>query len=247
LLIPPLFAALLLTFASPGRKRLKPFVLLTLAYLIPLTVFCAGYVEFTTLSMIHSTPPSVLGRMARELAIAVYFLVAVSLVIGTVLTVLRRLVCWLDDRIGQHSSPAPAESPSGRSRARVWIRQAVPLLLAVPIVLPYALATLYIHRVRVPNPPVPAEVDQPGFEDVSFVTADGLTLRGWFIPARQPSARTLLICHGLGPTGSTSSPASTSVMSLGPTCSCSTSVATATATATQSASASWRSSTCWLR
>lgn len=36
------------------------------------------------------------------------------------------------------------------------------------------------------------------FEPVSCKTSDGLTLRGWFIPARQPSARTVLLCHGYG-------------------------------------------------
>jgi fermentation-respiration switch protein FrsA (DUF1100 family) len=37
------------------------------------------------------------------------------------------------------------------------------------------------------------------YEDVQFVTADGLTLRGWYLPAvKGPSARTVLVCHGLG-------------------------------------------------
>lgn len=35
-------------------------------------------------------------------------------------------------------------------------------------------------------------------EPVSCRTADGLTLRGWFIPAKEPSARTVLLCHGYG-------------------------------------------------
>lgn len=36
------------------------------------------------------------------------------------------------------------------------------------------------------------------YEDVSCRTSDGLTLKGWFIPASSPSRRTLLFCHGWG-------------------------------------------------
>lgn len=35
-------------------------------------------------------------------------------------------------------------------------------------------------------------------EDVRFKTEDGLSLSGWFIPARTPSERTLILCHGWG-------------------------------------------------
>jgi len=34
------------------------------------------------------------------------------------------------------------------------------------------------------------------YEDVSFRTADGLTLRGWYIPAAQRTERTLILLHG---------------------------------------------------
>lgn len=36
------------------------------------------------------------------------------------------------------------------------------------------------------------------YEKVSFQTADGLTLRGWYIPAAIPTFRTLILCHGWG-------------------------------------------------
>ena len=35
-------------------------------------------------------------------------------------------------------------------------------------------------------------------EKVSFVTPDGLTLRGWVIPSVRPTDRSLLLCHGWG-------------------------------------------------
>jgi len=34
------------------------------------------------------------------------------------------------------------------------------------------------------------------YEDVSFRTADGLTLRGWYIPATQRTEKTLILLHG---------------------------------------------------
>lgn len=37
-----------------------------------------------------------------------------------------------------------------------------------------------------------------GYEQVRFPTPDGLTLAGWFIPAGQPTDRTIILCHGWG-------------------------------------------------
>src|SRR5262249_27488032 len=34
------------------------------------------------------------------------------------------------------------------------------------------------------------------YDDVSFRTADGLTLRGWYIPAVQRTEKTLILLHG---------------------------------------------------
>ncbi len=34
------------------------------------------------------------------------------------------------------------------------------------------------------------------YEPVACRTSDGLTLKGWFVPAASPSARTILLCHG---------------------------------------------------
>jgi dipeptidyl aminopeptidase/acylaminoacyl peptidase len=34
------------------------------------------------------------------------------------------------------------------------------------------------------------------YEDVSFKTADGLTLRGWYIPSAEKTGRTLILLHG---------------------------------------------------
>jgi uncharacterized protein len=51
-----------------------------------------------------------------------------------------------------------------------------------------------------PGPVPPAATVLPGAEDVAFTTADGLRLRGWFVPAAGPgSARpgpAVLVCNG---------------------------------------------------
>ena len=64
------------------------------------------------------------------------------------------------------------------------------VVLAVPL---YAARRLiYPPRSR----PTPAEIDdRHDFEAVSFPTRDGLTLRGWFVPAPQVKG-TLVLCHG---------------------------------------------------
>src|SRR5437773_10007763 len=36
------------------------------------------------------------------------------------------------------------------------------------------------------------------FEDISFVTEDGLRLTGWWVPAKTSSDVTLIILHGVG-------------------------------------------------
>ena len=36
------------------------------------------------------------------------------------------------------------------------------------------------------------------YEKVSFSTSDGVALKGWFIPSRTGSDRTLIMCHGWG-------------------------------------------------
>ncbi len=76
---------------------------------------------------------------------------------------------------------------------------ALSVLLAVCAVL-VALSLYAAHRILTGNDCIPLTVD-PGrfglaFEPVSCRTSDGLTLKGWFAPAKTPSARTILFCHG---------------------------------------------------
>jgi pimeloyl-ACP methyl ester carboxylesterase len=36
------------------------------------------------------------------------------------------------------------------------------------------------------------------FEDAAFKTEDGLALSAWFVPAKKPSDKTIIVCHGWG-------------------------------------------------
>ncbi len=186
LVVPPLGVALCLVRSSDGWRKLKAQLVPALIYLGVLSILAAGYLGFLTLHTASAVTTILLGKFLRELLAVVYFLASFSLVVSALLSVLRTLVGGIADRLVRPQW------------AGLLLRQALPAVLALPIVLPYALAAFYVHRVKVPNPTVPAALADRPFEDVSFPTADGLTLRGWFIPARQPSSRTLLVCHGLG-------------------------------------------------
>jgi pimeloyl-ACP methyl ester carboxylesterase len=192
LLLPPVLLATYLVFVPEGGKLLRHQASRTCLFLGLLTAASTLY-AFHLGSLL--APPAATGFFQRlslvEVLVAVYFVVALTLVLMLPLSVLRLLVSWSRTR------PPPlseAKTPAGR---RAQLRQA---LLEVPLVLamvPLLLAALQIHRLKVPNPVTPRELAGRVYEDVAFQAADGLTIRGWFLPAAEPSSRTLLICHGL--------------------------------------------------
>jgi len=53
-----------------------------------------------------------------------------------------------------------------------------------------------LHPPRHPVALSPGQPPLPGSLDVSFVTPDGVTLRGWYVPSRNRAA--VVLCHGLG-------------------------------------------------
>lgn len=80
----------------------------------------------------------------------------------------------------------------------------MPVLILLPLALIFlALAGYYGAHVTLSggNPLAlkvrPEQFGLP-YEKVQFETRDGLTLSGWFLPAAQPSGRTVLFCHGWG-------------------------------------------------
>jgi uncharacterized protein len=96
-------------------------------------------------------------------------------------------------------APAP-----GQTRRRYWNRLARfaavcvllgLLVLSVDVVrLGIGFVTEGIHPPRAPITQTPADWGITNSEDVELVTADGLTLRGWYIPSRNGAA--VLLGHG---------------------------------------------------
>jgi uncharacterized protein len=84
--------------------------------------------------------------------------------------------------------------------------KAAAILLVVVAVLAASVGLLWAfqrHLIYLPSPgPVPPAASVlPGAEDVSFQTADGLRLRGWFVPpvgGARPPGPAVLVCNGNG-------------------------------------------------
>ncbi len=69
-------------------------------------------------------------------------------------------------------------------------------LLLTVLLVPALLAARKLVLRPDPDPPAdPAALGLP-YEEVAFPTEDGLTLRGWFIPAPAPARGTIIFCHG---------------------------------------------------
>jgi uncharacterized protein len=83
--------------------------------------------------------------------------------------------------------------------------RAVTILLVAAVVLAASVGLLWVFQRRLiylpsPGPVPPAATVLPGAEDVAFSTADGLRLRGWFVPpAGSPGpGPAVLVCNGNG-------------------------------------------------
>lgn len=75
-----------------------------------------------------------------------------------------------------------------------WLFAFTSLGILILLAMAWRGATLLIHPPHRRATSTPADYHLP-FENISFVTRDGLTLRGWFIPAEQPRG-TIVVCHG---------------------------------------------------
>lgn len=72
------------------------------------------------------------------------------------------------------------------------------IVLIVSALLILASAWLFYISIRPPkivSSITPRDLNMP-YEQVSFPTVDGLTLRGWFIPSGKKAAKTLILLHG---------------------------------------------------
>ncbi|MGH7825530.1 MAG: alpha/beta hydrolase [Candidatus Binatia bacterium] len=71
------------------------------------------------------------------------------------------------------------------------------VLIAVSVLVILSLWGFYIsiRPPKIVSPLTPRDLKMR-YEDVSFRTADGLTLRGWYIPSVKPAGKTLILLHG---------------------------------------------------
>jgi dienelactone hydrolase len=194
-LLPPLYLILYLEFSPSGWHGLRTQLRPSFFYIAGLAVFFIGYSYFMAGTILPAT--SGVLRSLRwfspwEVAVGVYFLVAMSLILVSALALLRWLVRRADLWFFQND---PIKESNG---LRKFLLAALPPILLVPFVLPYVQAVLFVYRFKVPNPYSTQELIQRDSEDVEFTTEDGLPIRGWFLPAKSGSPRTLIICHGLG-------------------------------------------------
>ncbi len=70
------------------------------------------------------------------------------------------------------------------------------LLSAISLIivgLAYLCASVFAHPIRIPLGLTPAWYDLP-YEEVRFLSADGLSLSGWYIPSQNGAA--VIFCHG---------------------------------------------------
>lgn len=194
LLVPPAALAVYLAAVPDGWRKIRSQLVPGLVYLSVLTLLCALYSLFLTAVIVpDGSGVAFRGLSVKQILLPVYFLAAVSLLVIVPLRLLRSFIGWLDER-----SFGPLDPASRGAIPRQLLRETAPALLLVPLLLPYFMGVVYVHRFKVPNTSNPRQVLDRAYEDVTFETTDGLTIRGWFIPSPKQSDRTLIICHGLG-------------------------------------------------
>lgn len=195
LLLPPAALLLAVVWMPGGVGALKAYRRKACGYVVGLLGLVTAYGLYLSFLLAPAAEVAVWQRVRlQEVLLGAWFLLGIKIVLTPPYVGVRRAVRWLDDRLlGPRGAERPARPGHGLAP------QVLPtLLLALPI-LAYALATLYVHRLKVPNLTTPQSELLRAYEEVEFQTADGLTIRGWFIPCRQrDSQRTLLFCHGLG-------------------------------------------------
>lgn len=181
LLFPLCYAALFVTW-NPHRlrERLQP----TALYLGGLLVFSSLYGTVMTV-LLQWSPNRGWTRIFpwREALIAAWFLLGIKLLCAFPWTLVRAGVARV--------------FPAGEDGKPSIATQILPLVLMVPLLLPWLIGLLYVHRFKIENHQTPESVLKRSYEEVEFQTTDGQTIRAWWIPAEQSSSRTVLLCHGL--------------------------------------------------
>jgi alpha-beta hydrolase superfamily lysophospholipase len=137
--------------------------------------------------------------------LAIYFAVAMLLVLGAMDAVVRRGMLWL-----VRSRPADQTDP--RAVRRVAAQRAVVALargiVLVGIGMPYVVANVVTFRLKSTPDADPARILGHPYDQVAFEASDGMELAGWWIPAHRVGSdstsggadfgeKTVILCHGL--------------------------------------------------
>jgi len=109
------------------------------------------------------------------------------------------LAMWILLRAAYAVTKTCAFAMLGRPRSGALFAAAWGLvgLSFVAVFFPYIFTALQIHRPKISNASDPKSVLGLAFERVEFRAADGVKIRGWFIPCMK-SKTTVIMCHGLG-------------------------------------------------
>jgi len=178
LLVPPTFLGLVLTWPPFSWRRVTRAGR-TLALSVGVT-FLLAYALAACASgtvMLGADPWG-------ELLCGSYFLLALGIVLVSIRWVVRGACNRLAAKTG--------------NRWHGLLTEVLPLVVLTALYAPYLLGVAYVHRFKIVPQSSPLAILQRWYEDVEFRTQDDLTLRGWFVPAKKESPRTLLVCHGLG-------------------------------------------------
>lgn len=163
-----------------------------------LTALAAGSMLGTSLTVLHAR--DVNGR-----ASIVQFLLAIYFATGLMLAL--RLFNSLLKSALQGRGPKNGK----RAAAMAVLRGLTVIVLGVP----YVVSGIMIYHPKATPETDPMSQYRFGFEPVEFESTDGLTLSGWWIPARAPSGtgtlardpafgtKTVIVCHGWGENKST--------------------------------------------
>ncbi len=76
---------------------------------------------------------------------------------------------------------------------RLFLAGVISAIVLIIVGLAYLCASVFAHPPRVPLGLTPAWYDLP-YEEVTFPSADGLSLSGWYIPSQNGAA--VIFCHG---------------------------------------------------
>lgn len=180
-LLPVVAGPILWIAGRPGRDQLRS----SGKFLVGFTMLMSTLALVGSLVFVSSMTVELYAKLAWETLLLFYFLLGLCLAGYMVSESLKE---------GFARLALLARSERGIERSHHVLVQYLAPLLTFAIMAPWVMAATHIHRLKRPITDVPDRL----FEQVQCVTSDGLTLRGWFVPAAQPSSTTFIVYHGLG-------------------------------------------------